>query len=130
MKHFDFVEFFYDAMNGMDYEQRGQFITVLSEYYFNGKKNFKGMDDTVIGAANMAINYIRKQDNKVVDQETFLNWSSEVRIWCKDAGLISDIKEGITTAEDIRNEFPHIPFEQLDKIVTWIKNKYDEKYYL
>lgn len=128
MKTFNFVEFFYDAVKTLTVEEKGQFLDVMCEYYFNGKKNFNNISGKVIGAANMAINYNRK--NTIIDQETFKDWSSEVRTWCKDAALIQNIKAGLTTAESIKDQFPHIPYEQLEKIVTWIKDKYDEKFYL
>lgn len=137
MKHFDFVEFFHDSLNGMTNEQRGQFITILCEYYFNGKTKFADMDKTVIGAANMAINYNRKQaNNKVIDIETFKNWSSTILTWCKDNNKIKDIKKlTIVTGfngvqEEVEKKFPDIPSEQVVKILTWIRDKYDEKYYL
>lgn len=127
MKQFNFVEFFYDAVKSLTVEQKGQFLEVMCEYYFNGKKDFPNVSNTVIGAANMAINYNKK--NVSVSTETFRDWSNEVRIWCKDSCLIENIKVGLTTAKDIQKKFPHIPFEYLVKIVTWIKDKYDEKFY-
>lgn len=133
MKKFDFVEFFYDAMREMTDEQRGQFITVLSEYYFNGKTKFADIDDAVIGAANMAINYNRKQnpESKVSDWERKKAQSKEVFEYIKDNDLMVIVKAGLDEyqKDDIYQHLQHIPREVFESTLNWIKTKYNENFY-
>lgn len=133
MKKFDFVEFFYDAVKDMTVEQKGQFITVLSEYYFNGKTKFADIDKTVIGAVNMAINYNRKQnpESKVDEWEKKKAQSKEVLDYIKENDLIVCVKTGLTEdqKQEIYDFLSHIPQEIIDSTINWVKTKYNENYY-
>lgn len=133
MKKFDFVEFFYDAVKTLTIEQKGQFLEVMCEYYFNGKKDFPNFSNTVIGAANMAINYNRKQnpESKADDWERKKAQSKEVFDYVKDNDLMVIVKAGMEKhqKDNIYKSLSHIPQEVIDSTLNWIKNKYDENYY-
>lgn len=137
MKKFEFVEFFYDAVKDMTREQKGDFLDVLCEYYFNGKTSFS-VGEMVVGAANACINYNRKQQQeKQNDFEQVKQWSKDVLDWCKTKcdWCMQVIKtcgqvqlDGLI--EECSNDLNYIPREQIEKSFDWIRNKYDEKYYL
>ena len=137
MKQFEFVEFFYDAVKGMTREQKGDFLDVLCEYYFNGKTSFS-VGEMVVGAANVCINYNRKQQQeKQNDFDQVKQWSKDVLDWCKTKcdccmHVIKNCEQVQLDEliEKCSNDLNYIPREQIEKSFDWIRNKYDEKYYL
>lgn len=138
MKQFEFVEFFYDAVKTLTVEQQGQFLKVMCEYYFDGKRDFPNVSNVVIGAANVCINYNRKQQQeKQNDFEQVKQWSKDVLDWCKTKfdscmWLIKNCEQVQLdeAIEDCSKDLSYIPIEQIKKSFDWIRNKYDEKYYL
>lgn len=133
MKKFDFVEFFYDAVKGLTVEEKGQFLEVMCEYYFNGKTEFADIDKSVIGSVNMAINYNRKQnpESKADIWERKKEQSKEVFDYIKDNDLAIIVKAGLSEDQKygIYQSLSHIPQEVIDSTLNWIRYKYDENYY-
>lgn len=134
MKKFDFYEFVYDSIKGMTNEQKAQFLDTMCQYYFNGKTKFADLDESVITAVNMAINYNRKQnpESKVDEWEKKKAQSKEVLDYVKENDLIICVKAGLSDEQrtNIYQSLSHIPQETIDSTLNWIKTKYDDRYYL
>lgn len=130
MKKFEFEEFFYETMKSMKFEQRGKFVTVLCEQFFNGK-NAVSDDAIVNGAASMAIAYVNKQSEPTDDWEKRKAQSKEVLDYVKENELIICVKAGLSEEQkqEIYQNLSHIPQEVIDSTLEWIKTKYRDNYY-
>lgn len=136
MKSFEIFDFIYETCNGYSNEQKGQLLTVLAEYYLNGVTSFPNVDKEVLGVANTAIKFNTQQSNeKYVSKETLVDWNRQIIGWCKDNNLIKQIKVSDNIQFDnlvkcVSKHITSIPETNIRHTMEWIKNKYDEKYYL
>lgn len=133
MNQFNFSDFIYDSVKGMTNDEKGQLLTVLAEYYFNGKTKFDNIDKTIIGVANSAIQFNRR--NTKVDFETIKAWNKDVLDWVKMDTPIELVKtyghkELNELIDKAYSELHYIPREYIQKSMEWIRDKYDPKHYL